>query len=161
MANAGNRRETVIVRQRLSVITLGVANPDRAAEFYAGLGWQEIEGGGGATAPRIFKLGAQTLLALYDWNLLAEDASLQPAARETFRGITLAQCVESEKAVDAALADAERAGATILKPAAPTFWGGYGGYFADPDGHVWEIAHNPWWFDAEGGVIADQPRPTD
>jgi hypothetical protein len=149
------------VRQRLSVITLGVTDPDRAAAFYAGLGWQQINDGGGATAPRIFKLGAQTLLALYDWNPLAEDATLEPSAAASFRGVTLAQCLESPEAVDTALADAERAGATILKPAAPTFWGGYGGYFADPDGQVWEIAHNPWWFDAEGNVIADQPRPTD
>ena len=149
------------MRQRLSVITLGVRDPDRAAVFYARLGQQQIEDGGGGNAPRIFKLGAQTLLALYDWNLLAEDATLQPAAPEAFRGVTLAQCLESAEAVDVALGAAERAGATILKPAAPTFWGGYGGYFADPDGHVWEIAHNPWWFDAEGNVIADQPQPTD
>jgi len=59
------------------------------------------------------------------------------------------------------VADAAAAGATILNPAAPTFWGGYGGYFADPDGHVWEIAHNLWWFDVDGAVIADQPQPTD
>jgi len=59
------------------------------------------------------------------------------------------------------VADAAAAGATILTPAAPTFWGGFGGYFADPDGHVWEIAHNPYWFDVDGAVIADQPQPTD
>jgi len=149
----------VIVKQRLSVVTLGVADPDRAAAFYTRLGWQQIEDGGGESAPRIFKVGAGLLLALYEWTLLAEDATLPPHG-EGFRGVTLAQCVESADAVDAVMADAGEAGAMILKPAAPTFWGGYGGYFADPDGHVWEIAHNPWWFDADGNVIADQTPDT-
>lgn len=149
------------MKQRLSVVTLGVADPERAAAFYTLLGWRQIAEDGGENAPRIFKVGAGLLLALYHWTLLAEDATLPSEARPPFRGVTLAQCLESPEAVDAAMAAAEAAGATILKPAAPTSWGGYGGYFADPDGHVWEIAHNPWWFPAEGNVIADQPQPTD
>ncbi len=143
------------MKQRLSVVTPGVADADRAAPFYARLGWQQIEERESETAPRIFKVSAGLLVALYDWTLLAEDATFPPDG-EGFHGVTLAQCVESPEAVDAAMADAANAGARILKPAAPTFWGGYGGCFADPDGHVWEIAHNPWWFDADGYVVAGQ-----
>jgi len=145
------------VKQHLSVITLGVADLDRARAFYEVLGWQRIDDGGGANAPKIFKAGSSLLLALYDWTLLAADATLTPES-EGFRGVTLAQCLASPAEVDAAMADAAAAGATILKPAAPTFWGGYGGYFADPDGHVWEIAHNPYWFDADGNVVADREK---
>jgi len=143
------------VKQHLNVITLGVADLDRARAFYEALGWRRINDGGGANAPKIFKAGTGLLLALYPWTLLAADATLT-AESKGFRGITLAQCLASRDEVDTAMADAAAAGATILKPAAPTFWGGYGGYFADPDGHVWEIAHNPFWFDADGNVIADQ-----
>lgn len=145
------------MKQHLSVITLGVADLDRARAFYEALGWQRIDDGGGANTPKIFKVGSGLLLALYNSTLLAADAMLTPES-EGFRGITLAQNLASPEEVDAAMADAAAAGATILKPAAPTFWGGYGGYFADPDGHVWEIAHNPWWFDADGNVIADQTK---
>lgn len=145
------------MKQRLSVITLGVADPDRAVTFYEALGWQRIEHGGGTQAPKIFRVGAGLLLALYDWTLLAADATL-PNKGDGFGGITLAQCLASPGEVDTAMAAAEAAGASILKPAAPTFWGGYSGYFADPDRHVWEIAHNPFWFDANGNVIADQAQ---
>jgi len=149
------------LKQRLSVVTLGVSDPERSTAFYESLGWQRIADSGSETAPRIFRLDAGLLLALYDWTLLAEDATLPPGTASLFRGVTLAQCLESPDAVDAAMTDAAEAGATILKSAAPAFWGGYSGYFADPDGHVWEIAHNPWWFDADGNVIADQPQPRD
>jgi len=144
------------VKQRLSVVTLGVANPVRAVAFYEALGWQRI-GEDSGNAPTLFKIGAGLQLALYPWTLLAADATLSPES-EGFRGITLAQNLASPEGVDRAMADASAAGATILKPAAPTFWGGYGGYFADPDGHVWEIAYNPYWFDADGNVIADQTK---
>ncbi len=144
------------MKQRLSVVTLGVADMARATAFYEALGWQRI-GKRDGNAPTLFKIGAGLLLALYPWTLLAADATLPPEG-EGFRGITLAQNLASPEEVDAAMADAAAAGATILKPAAPTFWGGYGGYFADPDGHVWEIAHNPYWFDADGNVIADQTK---
>jgi len=148
------------LKQRLSVVTLGVSDPERSTAFYESLGWQRIAENSGETAPRIFRLCAGLLLALYDWTLLAEDATLPEGCPEPFRGVTLAQCVESPAAVDAAMTTATEAGATIQKPAAPAFWGGYGGYFADPDGHVWEIAYNPWWFDADGNVIAGQTPDT-
>lgn len=149
------------MKQRLSVVTLGVTDRDRAVAFYSSLGWPRLDDGGGETAPKLFRLEPGLLLALYDWTLLAKDARVSPGERPAFGGITLAQCVTSPEAVDAAMACASAAGATILKPAAPTFWGGYGGYFADPDGHVWEIAHNPWWFDADGNIVADQPQSED
>ncbi len=147
------------MRQQVSVVTLGVRDMARAVAFYEAMGWKQIDDGGGDTAPRIFKAGSELLLALYDWTLLAADATLPPESYG-FRGITLAQCLASPADVDSVMASAAAAGANILKPAAPTFWGGYGGYFADPDDHVWEIAHNPWWFDADGNVIADQPGST-
>jgi len=113
--------KAVIVKQRLSVVTLGVADPDRAAEFYTRLGWHRIEEGGSETAPRIFKVGNGLLLALYDWTLLAEDATLPPDTPAPFRGVTLAQCLESPTAVDAAMAVAarERARRSSSRPRRP------------------------------------------
>ncbi len=83
--------------------------------------------------------GGSTALALYPWDELAEDARVA-ADGSGFRGVTLAYNVGSPERVDEVLAEAERAGGEIVKPAQPTFWGGYGGYFADPDGHLWEVA---------------------
>jgi catechol 2,3-dioxygenase-like lactoylglutathione lyase family enzyme len=122
----------------VAVITLGVRDLRRAREFYCeGLGWpiqQEEDNwvcfllGGGSSA-----------LALYPWDELAEDARV-PADGTGFRGVTLAYNVRSEGRVDEVLAEAERAGGKVVKPAERTSWGGYGGYFADPEGHLWEVA---------------------
>jgi len=122
----------------VSVITLGVRDLRRARRFYAqGLGWpiqQEdynwvcFSLGGGSSA-----------LALYPWDALAEDAKVAPEGNG-FRGITLAYIVRSEDRVDAVLAEAERAGATISRRASRASWGGYSGYFADLDGYLWEVA---------------------
>jgi uncharacterized protein len=122
----------------VSVITLGVRDLTRARRFYAqGLGWpiqQEDDNwvcfslGGGSSA-----------LALYPWDALAEDAKVAPEGNG-FRGITLAYIVRSEDRVDALLAEAERAGATITRRASRASWGGYSGYFADLDGYLWEVA---------------------
>ena len=126
------------MKPHVSVITLGVRDFARAREFYAErLGWpvqQEDDNwvcfmlGGGSTA-----------FTLYPWDELAQDARV-PADGDGFRGVTLAYNVRSKERVDEVLAEAERAGATIPKPAQPTFWGGYGGYFADPEGYLWEVA---------------------
>jgi catechol 2,3-dioxygenase-like lactoylglutathione lyase family enzyme len=126
------------MKPHIAVITLGVNDLQRARTFYAeGLGWpiqQEdynwvcFTHEGGATA-----------LALYPWDELAEDAQV-PAAGSGFRGVTLAYNVRSEGRVDEVLAEAEHAGGTIVKPAQRTAWGGYGGYFADPEGYLWEVA---------------------
>lgn len=91
--------------------------------------------------------------ALYRRKLLADDANI-PSEGSGFGGVTLARNVGSKTEVDAALDVAKTAGATILKPAQEAFWGGYSGYFADPDGHPWEVAYNPHWkLDAEGRVV--------
>ncbi|MEA2632999.1 MAG: uncharacterized protein QOE66_3218 [Chloroflexota bacterium] len=132
---------------RLSIVTLGVADLGRAIAFYEALGWERksasIDGS-------IAWFGtADTNLGLFPWHELAEDAQL-PAApralsepRAPFGGITLAINVETAAQVGAALDDAVRAGGTLLKPATVMAWGGTSGYFADPDGHPWEVAHNP------------------
>lgn len=126
---------------RISIVTLGVANLERSRRFYRdGLGWPLTNASEEGIA---FFRTTGVILALYPRDLLAEDANL-PAAGSGFGGITLAQNVASKDLVDATLASAVAAGATLLKPAADVFWGGYSGYFADPDGYPWEIAWNPF-----------------
>lgn len=126
---------------RLSLVTLGVTDLDRAREFYRdGLGLPERETDGTVA----FYDLAGTWLALYPWDALAEDAGVDPDG-SGFRGVALAHNVRSKEAVDDQLAEAESAGATVVKPAQDVFWGGYSGYFEDPDGHLWEVAWNPDW----------------
>jgi len=126
---------------RISIITLGVADLGRAIVFYRdGLGLPTTYKEGEGIA--FFQLKG-VWLALYPSDLLAEDACLPPE-RTRFGGITLAHNVASKEIVDEVIARALAAGATLLKPAADTFWGGYSGYFADPDGHPWEVAWNPF-----------------
>jgi catechol 2,3-dioxygenase-like lactoylglutathione lyase family enzyme len=135
--------------QRVSVITLGVADLDKSRRFYEnGLGWKR----GNTDAPVVFYQLSGMILALFSRASLAEDAHLSPEGTG-FGGITIAYCARSKDDVDAVLAAAEAAGAKILKPSEDVFWGGYSGYFADPDGHPWEVAFNPFWsLDAEGRV---------
>lgn len=122
----------------VSVITLGVRDLARARQFYHGrLGWpiQQQEDNWVC-----FSLAdGASALALYPWEELAEDANVA-ADGDGFRGVTLAYVVRSEDRVDAVLAEAERAGGTIVKPAQRAPWGGYSGYFADPEGYLWEVA---------------------
>ena len=125
---------------RLNIITLGVKNLDKAVEFYRnGLGWPMSSASVGDFA--IFKLSTGTSLALYPRNLLAKDAQIKDSGG--FAGITLAQNVVSREEVDAVLSNAVKAGGRLLKKACEAEWGGYSGYFADMDGHPWEIAWNP------------------
>jgi catechol 2,3-dioxygenase-like lactoylglutathione lyase family enzyme len=124
---------------RISLVTLGVSDVGRSRRFYEALGWKAS--GASVEGTIFFQLGGMAL-SLFGRDALAEDAGL-PSHGSGFGGITLAQNVHSEEAVDQLLAEAERAGARILKPAQRAFWGGYTGYFADPDGHPWEIAWNP------------------
>ncbi|MFC7071348.1 VOC family protein [Halobaculum lipolyticum] len=124
---------------RISIVTLGVADLAAATAFYEdGLGLPRHEFDGDIA---FFAL-AGTWLALYPREALAADAGVGPDG-SGFAGVTLAHNVDDEERVDAVLAEAERAGATIVKPAARADWGGYSGYFADPDGHLWEVAHAP------------------
>src|SRR5439155_19647441 len=126
------------MKQHLSVVTLGVRDLARAKQFYSdGLGWT-VSGEEGRWV--LFKLGdGSAALALYPWDALADDAGVA-AAGDGFRGVTLSYVVRSENRGDAVLAEAERAGGAIVKPAQPTDWGGYGGYFADPHGDLCEVA---------------------
>lgn len=137
----------------VSLITLGVFDLDRAIAFYERMGLRRA--GVDATGVAFFDLGG-TALALYPWGELADDVGLE-AAGAGFRAITLAWNQPDEAHVDAALARAADAGAAILKPAARAAWGGYIAYFADPDGHLWEVAFNPSWPIRDNGSVVLPP----
>jgi catechol 2,3-dioxygenase-like lactoylglutathione lyase family enzyme len=141
--------------QRVSLVTLGVTDLGRARRFYEALGWKR----GNADEGVVFFQLPGSVLALWSRASLAEDAGLaDTGGAGGFGGIALAYNARSKADVDAVLAEAAAAGAKILKPAADTFWGGYSGYFADPDGHPWEVAWNPGWsIDAEGRVSLTRP----
>jgi catechol 2,3-dioxygenase-like lactoylglutathione lyase family enzyme len=127
---------------RISIITLGVSDMNRSICFYRdGLGLPTTYKGSEGIA--FFQLKG-TWLALYPSAALAEDACLPPE-RARFGGVTLAHNVPSKEEADRVIAQALAAGALLLKPAADTFWGGYSGYFADLDGHPWEVAWNPYF----------------
>lgn len=134
---------------RVSLITLGVADVAASRRFYERLGWRAS--GASQADIAFFQLGGLAL-ALYGRASLAADAGLTlPQSPPSFGGITLAQNVHHQHEVDAILAAAVAAGGRLLKPARTTEWGGYSGYFADPDGHPWEVAWNPYFpLDAEG-----------
>lgn len=127
---------------RLSIVTLGVSDLTRAIEFYRDGLDLPMDDRDPDSDIAFFSLGA-TRLALYPRELLAEDATVSPEGAG-FSGITLAHNVRSEAAVDAQLEEAVKAGAKLVKPGQDVFWGGYSGYFADPDGHLWEVAWNPY-----------------
>ena len=138
--------------QRLNVVTLGVADLARSRRFYLdGLGFRASPAGNEHVT---FIDAGGVVLALFGREALADDANLGARRKAgEFGGITLAQNVASKPAVERALADAVAAGAKLLKPAQDVFWGGYSGYFADPDGHIWEVAWNPFFpLDARGQV---------
>jgi hypothetical protein len=137
------------VEQRLSLVTLGVSDLGRARRFYEALGWQT--GAAPDDDVAFFQAGG-TVLALWGRGELAEDSGVEDGGG--WGGVTLAHNVRSPEEVDAVLAEAERAGATITRAAGPAFWGGYTGVFTDPEGHAWEVAHNPHWtFAADGSVV--------
>lgn len=129
------------VPARISIITLGVTDLARATAFYQGLGWVPTPY---STDEITFIETSDSMLALFPTDDLAADAGLDPPTSPGFRGVTLAINVESDDEVRRVLAEAEAAGATIVKQAAPSpFFQGFDGYFTDPDGHAWEVAHNP------------------
>lgn len=134
--------------QRVSLITLGVADVPRARVFYQGLGWvgQEME-------ETVFIQAGGIALVLWRRDKLALDCGVIDDTATGFGGITLAHNVGSEAEVDQIISAAEGAGATVTKPAAKTFYGGYAGYFTDLDGHVWEIAYNPGFPLSEDGSV--------
>jgi uncharacterized protein len=137
------------MEQRVSLITLGVADLTRSSRFYERLGWRRSM----AKAEGIvfFQTGGMAL-ALYPRDELARDANVAPEGKG-FCGVTLAYNTRTREEVDAVLAEAEAAGAKVLKPAEEAFWGGYSGYFADPDEFPWEVAWNPSFTMAQDGSI--------
>jgi catechol 2,3-dioxygenase-like lactoylglutathione lyase family enzyme len=137
------------MEQRVSIITLGVANLQRSREFYERLGWRR-------SMPQnegivFFQIGGMAL-ALYPRDELAKDANIPPEVGGS-SGMTLAFNARNREEVDAVLAEAQPAGAKLVKPAQEAFWGGYSGYFADPDGFLWEVAWNPFFQIGEDGSI--------
>lgn len=137
------------MEQRVSLITLGVADLARSQDFYQRLGWRRSMAQAEGVA--FFQTGGMGL-ALYPRAELAKDANLS-AEGSGFVGMTLAYNARSREEVDAVLADALAAGAKLLKPAEEAFWGGYSGYFSDPDGFAWEVAWNPSFPIAADGSI--------
>jgi catechol 2,3-dioxygenase-like lactoylglutathione lyase family enzyme len=136
------------VEQRVSLVTLGVTDLARARSFYESLGWTTGAAPGDDVA--FFQAGGM-ILALWSRERLAEDSGVDDSGG--WGGVTLAHNVRSPAEVDAVMATAEQAGATIARPGATTFWGGYSGVFLDPDGHPWEVAHNPGWTIHDDGSI--------
>ncbi|MGA7858808.1 MAG: VOC family protein [Terracidiphilus sp.] len=137
------------MEQRISIVTLGVASLERSREFYERLGWQQSKA---STDGIVFFQAAGMALALYPRAGLARDANL-PEFGQGFAGIAIAYNARSRHEVDAVLAEAQDAGAMLLKPAQEAFWGGYSGYFADPDNFPWEVAWNPHFPIAADGSI--------
>ena len=135
------------MEQRISLITLGVADLRRAMDFYAGLGWEGRSPDGDVA---FFQTGGM-VFALWDRAQLAEDSGVEDSGG--WGGTTLAHNVRSPAEVDAVIEEARAAGAAIVREPAETFWGGYSAAFTDPDGHPWEVAHNPRWTIREDGSI--------
>ena len=141
------------MEQRLSLVTLGVSDLARSRAFYEALGWTT---GAAPEDDVVFFQSGGMIVALWDRSQLAEDSGVTDTGG--WGGVTLAHNVGSPEAVDAVVAEAEAAGAKIARPGAPTFWGGYSGVFVDPDGHPWEVAHNPHWHLGKDGSVALNPH---
>jgi catechol 2,3-dioxygenase-like lactoylglutathione lyase family enzyme len=136
------------MKQRIKVLTLGVSDLERSLAFYRdgmglstnGIVGQEFEDG----AVVFFNMNDDLILALYPTASLSKDAKIT-ATQARLGAVSIGHIVKSKDAVDAVMKQAEQAGAVITDPAHDRFWGGYSGYFHDPDGHLWEIAWNPQW----------------
>jgi catechol 2,3-dioxygenase-like lactoylglutathione lyase family enzyme len=136
------------MEQRVSLITLGVRELARARAFYESLGWTTRAG---PDDDVVFFQAGGMVVALWDRASLAEDSGVED--RGGWGGVTLAHNVRSPEEVDALTEEARAAGANVVREPAETFWGGYSAAFTDPDGHPWEIAHNPRWTLHEDGSI--------
>ncbi len=138
------------MEQRISLVTVGVADLARSRAFYEALGWVPAR----VTDGVVFFQAGGIIIGLWGKDNLAADAGLPKAAPGDWGAIAIAHNVRSEAEVDAVLAAAEAAGGRITRPAHRQPWGGYSGYFTDPDGHPWEVAHNPGFPLAADGSIS-------
>lgn len=136
------------MEQRISLITLGVADLRRAKTFYERLGWQGQE-----VEETVFFQAGSIAIVLWGRDKLAGDAGIEDRNADGFGGVALAHNVRSQSEVDEVLGQAAKAGAEITQPARTTFYGGYAGCFTDPDGHVWEIAFNPGFSLSPDGAL--------
>ncbi len=136
------------MKQRVSVLTLGVSDLERSRRFYEGLGWKT---NAGPDDDVVFFQAGGMVVALWDRGRLAEDSCVEDGGG--WGGVTLAVNVASPGEVDALTEEARAAGAKIGREPAETFWGGYSSIFLDPDGHPWEVAHNPHWTITEDGGV--------
>jgi uncharacterized protein len=136
------------VDQRISLVTLGVSDLARARAFYERLGWTTRAE---SDADIVFFQAGGLIVALWDRAELARDSGVDDLGG--FGGVTLAHNVDSPAAVDGVVDEARAAGGTVTRTPAATFWGGYSGVFADPDGHPWEVAHNPHWTLRDDGSV--------
>ena len=138
------------MRQKFTLITLGVRDFQKSLAFYEGLGWKQSKFSQEQYA--LFPLGG-IVLGLYPLKSLEQDTTLSYQA-SSFSGMSISYNATSEEEVDAVLEEAKRLGAPIVKPAQKVFWGGYSGYFKDLDGYLFEVAFNPFWaIDSEGNLV--------
>jgi uncharacterized protein len=137
------------MKQRINLITLGVANLSRARSFYEALGWRT---GAEKDDDVVFFQAGAMVVALWDRAKLAADSNVEDGGG--WGGVALAVNFGSPAEVDEVIEEARKAGATIGREPAETFWGGYGGVFIDPEGHPWEVAHNPRWTVTEDGGVS-------
>jgi len=135
------------MEQRITAVTLGVADLERSETFYRALGWERVND----DAEVAFFQAGGMVLALWSRASLAEDGGVEDPGG--WGGVTLSQNVRSPEEVDAIVAAAREAGAAVGHKPGKTFWGGYAAVFSDPDGHTWEIAHNPFWGLGEDGSV--------
>jgi catechol 2,3-dioxygenase-like lactoylglutathione lyase family enzyme len=140
------------MEQRLSLVTLGVTDLARARAFYEALGWTT---GAAPDDDVVFFQAGCMIVALWGRSQLAEDSAVEDGGG--WGGVTFAYNTRSQEEVDAVMGEAEAAGATIGRRAGETFWGGYSGIFIDPDGHPWEVAHNPRWTIEDDGSVRLAP----
>jgi uncharacterized protein len=140
-----------MMKPRINLVTLGVTDMAASRAFYERLGFIASSAG---NADVTFFNANGLVFGLFGHDSLAEDAHLKSGPVPAFRGVSLAWNAESEAAVNSIMAHAEGCGAKIAKPAEKVFWGGYSGYFSDPDGHLWEVAYNPFFpLDAAGRIV--------
>ncbi len=131
------------MQQRISIITLGVSDLKKSRAFYDALGWEMASSDEEAKNIVAYNMTNGMALALFGRDALAQDAEVD-AAGDGFRGVTIAYNVDTKDDVTKVLSEAGKAGGQIVKPAHDVFWGGHSGYFSDPDGHLWEVAFNPF-----------------